>query len=153
MGEGAEGRAVGGGGGQGELRKRLIEGSMGGQKEGTALSPCLSWSLMEQLSLAFSVKIGWGWMGFRANSARCQAGLGVASASPGCLYPAPEKRASSVAPSRSLHQCVSWMRTLIPHTPVQANNSHGGHSKATTLLSHACFKFTYFYPYTNPSML
>lgn len=54
---------------------------MGGQKEGTALSPCLSWSLMEQFSLAFSVKIGWGWMGFRANSARCQAGLGVASAS------------------------------------------------------------------------
>lgn len=54
MGEGAEGslggslkdpwvrelKAVAGGGGQGELRKRLIEGSMGGQKEGTALSPC-----------------------------------------------------------------------------------------------------------------
>lgn len=46
-----------GGGGQGELRKRLIEGSMGGQKEGPALSPCLSWFLMEQFSLAFLVKI------------------------------------------------------------------------------------------------
>lgn len=120
---------------------------MGGQKEGPALSPCLSRSLMEQFSLAFSVKIsrsgftGWGWIGFQANSARCQAGLGVVSASARLpLF----RCVSAGAPSKSLRQCVSWMRTLILHTPVRASNSHGGHgSKATTLLSHACFKLRF----------
>lgn len=45
-------------------------------QEGSALPPCLSWSLMEPFPLAFSVKIsrshftGWGW-GSWAHAARC----------------------------------------------------------------------------------
>lgn len=122
-GEGAEGSAVGGGGGQGELRKRLIEGSMGGQKEGPALSPCLSWSLLEQFSLAFSVKIsrsgftGWGWMGFQANSTRCQAGLGVASAS------------ARLSLSCSRKVCLSWGSIQEPSSACKLDaNTHSTHT-------------------------